>query len=140
MPAWITPQARAKPIPLNGHLELLTVLAILGNVLSGAYVLEITETAAGVQFLNWAHSAKSRAFWGLAAVVVVGVLYGWRALRAEVRFRKEVTTQADIREQVLKAAMTPLLKRMEQQIEAGEIDTLDEVMAKFGITNRGSQK
>lgn len=117
-----------------------TVLGILGNVLSGAYVFEITETASGVQFINWAHSVQSRAFWWLMAVVVVGVLYGWRAFRAEVRFRKAVTTQADIREQVLQAAMTPLLKRMEQQIAAGEIDTLDEVMAKFGITNKGPQK
>ena len=67
----------------------------------------------------------------------MGVLYGWRAFRVEVRFRKAVTTQADIREQVLQAAMKPLLRRMEQQIEAGEIDTLDDVMAKFGIINRG---
>ena len=28
MPAWITHQARAKPIPLNGHLESLIVLDI----------------------------------------------------------------------------------------------------------------
>lgn len=117
-----------------------TILGILGNVLSGAYVFEITETKDNVQSLNWAHSPYSRAFWWLVAVVIVGVLYGWRAFCAEVKFRKAVTTDADIREQVLQAAMTPLLKRMEQQIAAGEIDTLDEVMAKFGITNKGLQK
>ncbi len=28
MPAWITHQTRAKPIPLNGHLELLVPLPL----------------------------------------------------------------------------------------------------------------
>jgi len=38
MPAWITHQARAKPIPLNGHLESLAQKGVWGAMERKTYV------------------------------------------------------------------------------------------------------
>jgi len=42
MPAWIIHQTRAKPIPLNGHLELLDGPAVLGQAIRSHWAIENT--------------------------------------------------------------------------------------------------
>lgn len=111
----------------------LAFLGLLGNVLSGVYVFEVTKPGAdGRQLIDWRASPDSPAFWGLVAVLVVMGLYGWGMARFERRARKAMT-DADIRGKVLGELLDPLLAAVKKQIEEGRVTTLDEAMAMFEL-------
>ncbi|MCJ2056020.1 hypothetical protein MKL09_05595 [Methylobacterium sp. J-048] len=63
----------------------LGLLGLLGNVLAGAYIFEITKTIDGVQRLDRSATPYSRSFWLLVIVLSAMGLYGWggRPLRKQ---------------------------------------------------------
>jgi hypothetical protein len=89
----------------------LAVFGILGNVLAGAYVFEITKTdPKSGQFLDWKGTPHSRSFWALAAVVVLVGLYAWAMARSETRIRRALT-DADIRARAFEVLLIRCLRR-----------------------------
>ncbi len=114
----------------------LGLFGLVGNVLAGAYVFDITENDPQTgQFLDWWASPHSWSFWGLAAVLLLMGLYGWGAARFEARVRKALT-QADVRQRVLEELLDPLLDAVKKDIREGKVKSMDEVMAMFDVNKR----
>lgn len=109
----------------------LGLFGILGNVLAGAYVFEITKQSPSGQFIDWLDSAHSRSFWLLAGVLLMMGLYGWGMTRYETRARKAVT-EADALGIALAELLGPMIQVAKKDIEAGRIRTMDDVKKMFG--------
>ncbi len=109
----------------------LGLFGILGNVLAGAYVFEITKQGPSGQFIDWLYSAHSRSFWLLVGVLLLMALYGWGMTRYETRVRKAVT-EADALGIALAELLGPLIEVAKKDIEAGRIRTMDDVKKMFG--------
>lgn len=109
----------------------LGLFGILGNVLAGAYVFEITRQSPAGQFIDWLDSAHSRSFWLLVGVLLLTGLYGWGMTRYETRARKAVT-EADALGIALAELLGPMIQVAKKDIEAGRIRTMDDVKKMFG--------
>jgi hypothetical protein len=111
----------------------LGFFGILGNVLAGAYVFEITKTDTKLgQFLDWRDTPHSRSFWALAAVVVLVGLYAWGMARFETRVRRALT-DADIRARAFEILLDPLLEAVKKEIQEGKMRPMGEVLTMLGI-------
>ena len=114
-------------------------MGILANVLSGAYVFDITKTASGRgQYLDWWSSSRSRYFWALVAVLAVMGLYGWGVARLGVRVRRRLTEEA-IRARAVEALLDPLLDQMKSDINTGRLKSLPEALRMLGIEKDGKR-
>ncbi|HTW70232.1 MAG TPA: hypothetical protein VME47_10120 [Acetobacteraceae bacterium] len=111
----------------------LGLLGILGNVLAGAYVFDITRSdPKSGQFLDWRQTAGSGAFWGLVAVVCLIGFYTWGMARTETKIRRALT-DADIRARAFEVLLDPLLEAVKRDIQEGKIRPMSEVLAMLGI-------
>jgi hypothetical protein len=111
----------------------LALFGILGNVLAGAYVFEITKTdPKSGQFLDWKDTPHSGSFWALAAVVVLVGLYAWAMARSETRIRRALT-DADIRARAFEILLDPMLEAVKKDIQEGKMRPMGEVLAMLGI-------
>ncbi len=111
----------------------LGLLGILANVLSGAYVFEITRAdAKGKQYLDGSVSPHSQYFWALMIVLAVMGLYGWGIARLGTSVRKPLSEEA-IRARVVEALLDPLLEKMKSDIGRGKLKSLPEAMRMLGI-------
>jgi hypothetical protein len=111
----------------------LALFGILGNVLAGAYVFEITKTdPKSGQFLDWKDTPHSGSFWALAAVVVLVGLYAWAMARSETRIRRALT-DADIRARAFEVLLDPMLEAVKKDILEGKMRPMGEVLAMLGI-------
>lgn len=115
----------------------LGLFGILGNVLAGAYVFEITETANGVQFINWQASLHSRPFWALFLVLVGMGLYGWGMARFETRVRKALS-EADLQAIALQELLGPMIEAAKKDIREGKLRSMEDVKKMFGL-DKGDQ-
>ena len=125
---------------LFGHPLLkgigLALLGILGNVLSGAYVFEITKTDAKLgQYLDWRATPHSLAFWGLVAVAIVTGLCAWGIARAETITNRDLT-EADIRARILGGLIGPMLIVLKKDIRSGKLEPSDEFLNKLGMVRK----
>jgi hypothetical protein len=109
----------------------LGLFGILGNVLSGAYIFEITETVGGVQSIYWSHSLSSPSFWGLLVVLTLMSLYGWGLTRYETKIRKALT-DADVLEIALQELLGPMIEAAKADIKSGRLRSMDDVKKMFG--------
>ncbi len=109
----------------------LGLFGILGNVLAGAYVFEITKQGPSGQFIDWRDSPHSLSFWLLVGVLLLMGLYGWGMTRFETRARKTVT-EADVLGIALAELVGPLIEVAKQDIKARKIGSLDDVKKMFG--------
>ena len=109
----------------------LGLFGILGNVLAGAYVFEITKQGPSGQFIDWSDSAHSGSFWFLVGVLVLIGLYGWGMTRYETRARKAMTA-AEVLETAYAELLGPMIKVAKKDLEAGRIRTMDDVKKMFG--------
>lgn len=109
----------------------LALFGIVGNVLAGAYVFEITKQGPSGQFIDWWASAHSRSFWGLVVVVVVVGVYGWGLTLYETRVRKAIT-EAEVLGIALEELLDPMIEVAKEDIKAGRMRTLDDVKKMFG--------
>ena len=113
-----------------------SLLGILGNVLSGAYVFDITKTDAKLgQYLDWHATPHSPAFWGLVAVAVVTGFCAWGIARAETRASRPLTDD-DIRTKALEVLFEPLLNVMQQGIKDGKLGPSKELLTMLGIERK----
>lgn len=96
----------------------LGLFGILGNVLAGAYVFEITRQGPSGQFIDWPASAQSRSFWLLLGVLLLMGLYGWGTTRFETRARKA------------------LIEVAKKDIMEGKIRSIDDLKRMFGTGDR----
>ncbi len=115
----------------------LGFFGILGNVLAGAYVFEITKQGATGQFIGWWASPHSRSFWLLVGVLLLMGLYGWGMTRFETRARKAVT-EADVLGIAPEKLLGPMIEVAKKDIKEGRIRSLDDVKKMFGP--RGGQR
>ncbi len=115
----------------------LGLFGILGNVLAGAYVFEITKQGATGQFIGWWASPHSRSFWLLVGVLLLMGLYGWGMTRFETRARK-AATEADVLGIALEKLLGPMIEVAKKDIKEGRIRSLDDVKKMFGP--RGGQR
>jgi len=109
----------------------LGLFSILGNVLAGAYVFEITRQGSAGQFIDWSDSPHSRSFWLLVGVLLLMGLYGWGMTRFETRARKAVT-EADVLGIALEELLDPMIEVAKKDIREGRIRSLDDVKKMFG--------
>ncbi len=104
----------------------LALLGILGNVLSGAYVFDITKSDAKLgQYLDWHATPHSPAFF----------LYGWGIARAETITNRDLT-EADIRARILGDLIGPMLIVLKKDIRSGKLEPSDEFLNKLGIVRK----
>jgi hypothetical protein len=97
----------------------LALFGIVGNVLAGAYVFEITKIdPKSGQFLDWLDTPHSRSFWALVAVITLMGLYAWRMARIETRVRRDLT-DADIRARAFEKLLDPMLDAVKKDIKDG---------------------
>lgn len=113
----------------------LSLFGILGNVLAGAYVFEITKQGATGQFIDWSDSAHSRSFWALVCVLVGMGLYGWGMTRYETRQRKAVS-EKEVLGIVLAELLDPMIEATKTDIREGRIRSLEDVKKRFGSGGR----
>jgi hypothetical protein len=114
----------------------LALLGILGNVLSGAYVFDITKSDAKLgQYLDWHATPHSPAFWGLVAVAIVTGLCAWGIARAETITTRDLT-EADIRARILGDLIGPMLIVLKKDIRSGKLEPSDEFLNKLGIVRK----
>jgi hypothetical protein len=114
----------------------LALLGILGNVLSGAYVFDITKSDAKLgQYLDWHATPHSPAFWGLVAVAVTTGFYVWGIARAETITNRDLT-EADIRARILGDLIGPMLIVLKKDIRSGKLEPSDEFLNKLGIVRK----
>jgi hypothetical protein len=123
---------------LFGHPLVKTLVTslftILGGVLVGAYVFEITKPLPGAQgqYLDWGASTHTRTFWLLVALVILMVLHGWGMERFERKVRKALSN-AELREGAFSVLLPAMMESVKKEIEAGNVKTWPEVMAILGI-------
>jgi hypothetical protein len=111
----------------------LGLLGIAANVLSGAYVFQITETdAKGHQILSWLRTPVCWTFWALVLVLVLMGLYGWGMARVGRRTRKALT-DSDVRDRALEVLLDPLLEQMKNDIDRGKLKSMPEIFAMLGL-------
>ena len=111
----------------------LGLFGILGNVLAGAYVFQITRTdPQSGQYLDWVQTPHSWAFWGLVIVVVLIGLYGWGMARFDTRIRHALT-DADIRARAFEVLLDPMLEAVKKDIQEGRMRPMSDVLAMLGI-------
>lgn len=111
----------------------LGLLGILGNVLAGAYVFQITRAdPKSGQFLDWGRTPETWSFWGLIAVVVLLGLYAWATARFEDRIRRALT-DAGIRARAFEVLLDPMLEAIKKDIQEGRMRPMSEVLALLGI-------
>jgi len=110
----------------------LGLFGILGNVLSGAYIFEITDTANGVQFIDWRDSVHSRSFCGLVVVLALMGLYGWGMARFEGKLRRELDV-SELAAKALEELLRPMIRKAEADIKAGKIRSMEELRKMFTI-------
>jgi len=113
----------------------LAAFTMLGNVLTGAYVFEITKSTANEQYLDWWSSPNTRSFWGIIVILTLMVAYGWRM----ARFDTKISTQSDIRERVLGALLDPLIDAAKDEIRQGKIHSMGEVLKLFNLNEQVSK-
>jgi hypothetical protein len=113
----------------------LGLFGILGNVLAGAYVFEITNQGPSGQFIDWPDSAHSRSFWLLFGVLLLMGLYGWRMTRFETRAKKALT-EADVLGVALGELLHPLIEMAKKDIKEGKMRSLEDVKRMFGTGDR----
>jgi hypothetical protein len=101
----------------------LGLFGLLGNVLAGAYVFEITKTVNGVQILDWADTSHSRSFWLLVVVLALMGLYGWGTARYETRIRKALS-EADVLGIAFRELLDPMIEAAKKDIKDGKIRSL----------------
>lgn len=109
----------------------LGLFGLLGNVLSGAYIFEITKTIDGVQILDWSATPYSRSSWLLVIVLLGMGLYGWGAARYENRMRRALS-EADVLGIALQELVGPMIEAAKRDIQDGKLRTLDDVKRMFG--------
>lgn len=111
----------------------LALFGILGNVLAGTYVFEITKTDPNAgPFLDWKDTPHSRSFWALAAVIALVGLYAWGMARFETRIRRALT-DADIRARAFEVLLDPMLEAVKKEIQDGKMRPMGEVLTMLGI-------
>lgn len=109
----------------------LGLLGLVGNVLSGAYIFEITTTRDGVQNLDWSATPYSRSFWLLLLVLLGMGLYGWGAARYENRMRRALS-ETDVLGIALQELVGPMIEAAKRDIRDGKLRTLDDIKRMFG--------
>ncbi|MDP4025943.1 hypothetical protein Q8W71_25245 [Methylobacterium sp. NEAU 140] len=109
----------------------LGLFGLLGNILSGAYIFEITKTVDGVQGLDWTATPRSLSFWLLLVVLLLMGLYGWGAARHEGRIRRALS-ETDVLGIALRELIGPMIEAAKRDIEDGKLRTLDDVRRMFG--------
>jgi hypothetical protein len=119
---------------------LLGLFGLVGNVLAGAYVFDITKPGpTGGQYLDWADSPHSWSFWALVGVLVLTGLYGWGVTKNETRARKALRSDDEIRERAFEVLLDPMLERVKKELEEGKVRPMSEVFDLLGI-KRGDRK
>jgi hypothetical protein len=125
--------------PVKSFVNVFFGLA--GNVLAGAYILDITRSATGaLQYPDWKATPYSPSFWGAVAVFVVFGLYSWRAAVHEAVAQAELArlqTNLDLNMQALQALLPSLIEEVKGQIARGEVKTMDQA---FGILGLGRDR
>lgn len=115
----------------------LALFGILGNVLAGTYVFEITKVdQRSGPFLDWKTTPHSTSFRALLAVVTLAGLYAWALARSESRVRKALTN-AGIRARAFEVLLDPMLEAVKKDIQEGKIRPMSEVLAMLGIEQEG---
>jgi hypothetical protein len=109
----------------------LGLFGILGNVLAGAYVFDITRLVDNLPFIDWRASLRSRYFWALIVILLIMGLYGWAMARFETRVRKALT-EADVLEIALQELLGPLIEAAKRDIKDGKLRSLEDVKKMFG--------
>jgi hypothetical protein len=112
------------------------LLAILGNVLAGAYVFEITKTDPKFgPYIDWLDTPHSRSFWALVAVAVLTGLYAWGIARFESRVRNALTN-AELRQRAIEELLPVVLQKAKEDVLAGRVTDLDTLMSRVEIDHR----
>ena len=109
----------------------LGLLGLVGNVLSGTYIFEITTARDGVQTLDWSATPYSRSFWLLLVVLLCMGLYGWGAARHESRMRRALS-ESDVLGIALQELVGPMIEAAKRDIRDGKLRTLDDIKRIFG--------
>jgi hypothetical protein len=111
----------------------LGLFGILGNVLAGAYVFQITRTdPKSGQFLDWGQTPYSWSFWGLVTVVALIGLYGWGMARFDRKIRRALS-DADIRARAFEVLLDPMLEAVKKDIQEGKMRPMNDVLMMLGI-------
>jgi hypothetical protein len=112
--------------------------SLLGNVLAGAYILDITRSAPGaVQFPDWQATPHSPSFWSAVAVFVVFGLYSWRAAVREAGIQSELErlqTDDALTMATLQAIMPTMVEEVQRRIRRGEVDSVQQVFEILRLT------
>jgi hypothetical protein len=116
----------------------LGLFGLLGNVLAGAYIFEITKTVNAIQVLVWEETLRSRSFWFLMVVLVLMGFYGWGAARYETRVRKPLS-EDEAYGIALQELIDPMIKAAKKDIEEGKLRTIEDIRKIFGSRNGSTQ-
>jgi hypothetical protein len=112
----------------------LGAFGIAANVLSGAYVFEITtNNPSSGTYLDWYASYASPSFWMLCASWMATGLYGWGMTRYERRIQRELA-RAEPTAKALEVLLDPLIRRAEEDIRKGRLKSLEEIKKMFSIS------
>ncbi len=113
---------------------------IVPPALAGAYIFEITRTKPdGSQFIDWLYSLHSGAFWGLAVVAALVVIYVLGAASHEKKVKNALAeankrlSNADLREKTYAVLLPAMLEYYKKEIGAGRLIPMPEVMAILGL-------
>jgi hypothetical protein len=114
---------------------ILGMFTLVGNVLAGSYIFEITRNNGPNTYLAWGDSLHSPSFLGLAALLLTLGIYGWRAAKHEgtVKRHLETLTDADIRARAYEVLLEPTLNAVKKEIEQGKVRPMNEVLVLLGL-------
>ncbi|WP_029314187.1 MULTISPECIES: hypothetical protein [Acidiphilium] len=110
---------------------VLGLFGVLGNVLAGAYVFEITKHGTSGQFVDWSESTHTRVFWLLMVLILLMGFYGWGMTRFDTRTRRAIT-EAQFLGIALNELINPMIEAAKRDIEGGKTFTLEDVKKMFG--------
>lgn len=137
---------------------VLGAFALLGNVLTGAYVSAITVTAGQSTVIAWAKSWQAPSFWSLVVLLIVMTAYGWRVAVHEASTVKALSETrlalaatetalvnernaglaAEYRRKVAEEMHSEMLAHFKRRIAEGDVVPMDEIYRIMGIEKGGA--
>jgi hypothetical protein len=117
---------------------ILGAFGILANILSGAFIFEITKTnSAGVTYLQWQSFTHCRSFWCLISVLALMGFYGWGMARSDAKAQESAQAAAEFASEALRRLHGPMIEKAEADIREGKLKTMEEVRQMFLIKTGG---
>lgn len=135
----------------------LATFALLGNVLTGAYVSAITKTEGSQAVIVWGDTHRTPLFWCLMVLLIVMALYGWgmtvhesRAAqglaatelalaqaRTALANERNAGLAAEYRRSVLEEMGPEILAYFKRRLAAGDGETMEDINRALSIDRGG---